>query len=108
MKKKIKYSIFIFLVFIFTNGCQKLKDGLEGNKRSKSSEEFLIETKPPLVMPPKFDELPVPESEKISKENRNKFNINKVLNGSSTDKDSKKNKINKTLEQSIIENIQSR
>ena len=43
MKNK-NYLLFIALLFIL-NGCQKLKDGLEGNKRSKSAQEFLIKQK---------------------------------------------------------------
>ena len=42
-------------------GCQSLKDGLEGNKKSKSAEEFLIEKKNPLVLPPDFSKLPLPK-----------------------------------------------
>ena len=62
----IKKSIFIILLFYFLSGCQSLRDGLEGNKKSKSSEEFLIEKKNPLVLPPDYSKLPEP-SEKMKK-----------------------------------------
>ena len=108
MKKKIKYSIFILLLLIFTNGCATLKDGLEGNKRSKTSEEFLIEKKNPLVLPPDFDELPLPSSKtKIDIKNKGKFNIDNVLDDSPK-KDTGKQKTNISLEKSIIEKIQSK
>ena len=37
--------IFLFLLMSLFSGCQSLRDGLEGNKKSKSAEEFLIEKK---------------------------------------------------------------
>ena len=43
MKKIFKLTIYLFFVFVALTSCQTLKDGLEGNKKSKSAEEFLIE-----------------------------------------------------------------
>ena len=40
-----KKLIFLFLLTGLFSGCQSLRDGLEGNKKSKSAEEFLIEKK---------------------------------------------------------------
>ena len=42
----------IALVFLLMtlNGCQSLKDGLQGNKKSKNAEEFLIEKKKPISL----------------------------------------------------------
>ena len=47
MTKFFIKSFFLLFVFNFLLGCQALKDGLEGNKKSKSAEEFLIEKKKP-------------------------------------------------------------
>ena len=38
MHKKFVFIILVF--FIYLTGCQSIKDGLEGNKKTKSSEEF--------------------------------------------------------------------
>ena len=57
MKKIFKITIYLSLILIGLTGCQKLKDGLEGNKKSKSAEEFLINKKSPLVMPPDYSKL---------------------------------------------------
>ena len=38
--------------------------------KKNSSEEFLVEKKSPLSMPPEFDELPVPSNEKVDKESQ--------------------------------------
>ena len=43
MHKKFVYIILVF--FICLTGCQSIKDGLEGNKKTKSAEEFLIQKK---------------------------------------------------------------
>ena len=105
MTKKTKYFIFIFLVFFLMNGCKGLKDGLEGNKRSKSAEEFLIEKKNPLELPPDYEVLPVPQNKNGEKTVEKKFDINKIIGESS----SKKKNLSKdnSLEKSIIEKIKS-
>ena len=46
MHKKLINFVLVF--FIFLTGCQSIKDGLEGNKKTKSAEEFLIKKKIPL------------------------------------------------------------
>ena len=62
-------KIFVFLsMFILLSGCNTLRKGFEPDKRS--GEEFLVEKKSPLVMPPDFNELPIPNQEKVVKESR--------------------------------------
>ena len=63
----------IFLSFvIILNSCGKLSEGMTGSKRSKSSDEFLIQKKNPLVMPPGFEDLPPPKPQQtIQTENDN-------------------------------------
>lgn len=58
--KKISYII--ILVSIFLTSCQSIKDGLSGRK-SENSDEFLVQKKNPLVMPPEFMKLPKPKEE---------------------------------------------
>ena len=64
MKNIYKFIFVIIFSFNFLNGCQSLKDGLEGNKKSKNAEEFLIDKKNALTIPPDFSKLPTPEAEK--------------------------------------------
>ncbi len=45
---RTKKFIFVLISSSLLIGCQSLKDGLEGNKKSKSAEEFLIEKKKPV------------------------------------------------------------
>tara|TARA_Y100000996_G_scaffold301611_1_gene239117 strand:- start:111 stop:431 length:321 start_codon:yes stop_codon:yes gene_type:complete len=59
MKEIIKFiSIFIMLLFMYS--CTTAKDALVGKKRSEQGDEFLIDKKNPLTMPPDFEKLPVP------------------------------------------------
>jgi hypothetical protein len=58
-----KYNlIFLFIILsLFISSCNTVKKAFDP-ERKNSSEEFLVEKKSPLSMPPKFDELPVPKS----------------------------------------------
>ena len=47
MGNKFKKLILLIFVLNILTGCQTLKDGLEGNKKTKSAEEFLIQKKIP-------------------------------------------------------------
>ena len=49
-------SIFFFVTLIMTSS----KEGL--GQKSRDGEEFLIEKKNPLVVPPDFDDLPLPKN----------------------------------------------
>jgi len=53
----------IIIIFFLTTACAEsfddIKKGLGGEKRT-STDEFLVRKKEPLVMPPKWKNLPVP------------------------------------------------
>ena len=94
------------MLFNFLQGCQSLKDGLEGNKKSKSAEEFLIEKKSPLVLPPDYSKLPTPKNEEeVSGSNSSEeFDLKKVLKKKS-DSEFEQNKNANSLDKNIIEKI---
>ena len=54
MKKLTKHIFYLLITIFFLGGCQSVKEGLTGQKKS-NSDEFLIEKKNPLILPPKFD-----------------------------------------------------
>ena len=68
---KIKKITLLILLALFLNSCQGAKDALQGKKRSDSSDEFLIEKKNPLTMPPDIENLPVPVSEEKNQSTKN-------------------------------------
>ena len=85
MKNKLVY---LTLILFFLNACQALQDGLAGNK-NRNSDEFLIEKKNPLEMPPEFGALPEPAKkvniiDKTEKINENIENL--IKKESSTNK----------------------
>ena len=51
MIKKFKIIFYLSLFSIFLNSCGSVKDGLTLKKKD-NSEQFLIEKKKPLIMPP--------------------------------------------------------
>ena len=60
--QKILNKIIIIIFFLMTactSSWQDIKKGLGGAKRT-STDEFLVRKKEPLVMPPKWKNLPVP------------------------------------------------
>jgi predicted small secreted protein len=78
MKNFKKILVFLSMA-ILLSGCNTLKKGFTPDKRS--GEEFLVEKKSPLVMPPDFNELPIPNQEKVVKENR-KSTVKSLISGS--------------------------
>ena len=59
MNKFFKFSkLLILLLFLYS--CGSVGEALQGKKRSDQGDEFLIDKKNPLSMPPDFDKLPKP------------------------------------------------
>ena len=57
-------KILIFMLMLASlYSCSTLREGFT-NPKKESSDEFLVEKKSPLVMPPDFDDLPSPKPEK--------------------------------------------
>ena len=101
----IKKIILILILFNFFLGCQSLSDGLEGNKKSKSAEEVLIEKKNPLVLPPDYSKLPVPKDQSLENEENSEFDLQKVITKSPDAELSSDNEVNKDLKKSILDKI---
>jgi hypothetical protein len=109
MKKHKFYIIFLSLVIILTS-CQKFSEGMTGSKRSKTSDEFLVHKKKPLVMPPDFDDMPSPKQNKqkedklsVSSESiEDLLNIKKKENNESFESGN-----DSSLEQSILKKIKT-
>ena len=75
-------------------------------KKKNSSDEFLVEKKSPLVMPPIYGELPVPSNEKTNTE----IQTNKIESLISKKKDKEKLEnvdLDKNFEESILDEIKN-
>jgi len=106
--KKNNPLIASFLILIFLNSCGTVAEGLGGSKK-KGSDEFLVEKKSPLVIPPSFGELPEPgkePEENIISDKKVTSDIEDIINQSSTTSTSEKSDDTKnSIEQSIIKRI---
>ena len=97
------YNIFLILVvssFLFSCGGFKLK------KKAESGEEFLIEKKDPLVLPPDFSKLPKPNEQPQSIDQD--INIKSVFDGNQNvaEEDNNQNSSKSNIKKSISEKIQ--
>ena len=105
--KKTNYILILLLVIpIFLNACQSIKDGLSGRK-SENSDEFLVQKKNALVVPPDFMKLPKPESENSNDEIsklEEETDIKKILN-INTDQSEKSKKNFGSAEEFVLRNI---
>ena len=103
------YIIFLSLVIILTS-CQKFSEGMTGSKRSKTSDEFLVHKKKPLVMPPDFDDMPSPRQNKQQEEepSASSESIEDLLNIKKKENDESFESGNdSSLEQSILKKIKT-
>ena len=100
----IKNKIIVIISFLlFLSGCGVVKEGFKSPKQ-KTSDEFLVEKKSPLIMPPNFNELPVPKSSN-QKDKKNDNTIEDLI--SKSEKKILENKTNtkQDLKKSILEKI---
>ena len=79
--KKDRILIVLAFCWVLTS-CQSIKEGLSGSK-SDNSDEFLVQKKNPLVLPPKYLKLPTPQETEFEIEeeslNQDRFDIQKML-----------------------------
>ena len=100
-----KITILLFFV-LFLYSCSGAKDALQGKKRSDNSDEFLVEKKNPLTVPPDIDELPVPLDQEEAQTD-DQEDIKKVLKiDENKDTNVESNNENQnSLEKTILEKI---
>ncbi len=99
----MKKFIFFVLFVTFLPGCETAKEGLSMKKKD-NSDEFLVEKKNPLVMPPEFSNLPSPDDFKNNQNENNEDEFEKIINTNEA-KNIETNKKKTTIEQSILEKI---
>ncbi len=106
MNKFIKINISLFLLlFIYSCG---FGEALQGKKRSEQGDEFLIDKKNPLVMPPDFNKLPTPGDSNLTstKEIKNEeSSIKDLLKNSEVTEDNSQSDQTNSLESLILKRI---
>ena len=107
MNKYIKIYQLIFLLF-FLYSCGTVGETLQGKKRSDQGDEFLIDKKNPLVMPPDFDKLPKPGEANIKSTKdiaTDQSNIKSLLKKNSDGEIISPNDESTSIESSILKKI---
>ena len=98
--------ILILSTTLFIFSCGTLKEGFS-NQKKNNSDEFLVEKKAPLVMPPDYKELPEPKKNQgtsLMKDNTNKIKL-LIINEDNLDSNSEEVQSNKKLEESLLDKI---
>ena len=108
---KNKPLVNTFLLLLFLNSCGTIGEGLGGSKKN-NSDEFLVEKKAPLVLPPSFGELPKPGrkiDENQASTKKDTSNIEEIINQSSSiDKVEKNDDLKNSVEESIVKKIKNK
>ena len=105
MIKNIKFSLLIILSTTLLSNCGSVQKALDPQNKN-TSEEFLVEKKSPLSMPPSFEELPVPSNEKVDIENQTN-NIESLITEKNENENLETDESNKDFEQSILDKIKN-
>ena len=106
MIKNIKSSLLIIFSTILISSCGSVQKAFDPQNKN-TSEEFLVEKKSPLSIPPNFEELPIPSSQKKTEENQTN-NIKSLITNSKISDDNLENEeADKDFEQSILDKIKN-
>ena len=104
---KINKLYIIVLTFLFiVSACAKISEGMTGSKRSKSSDEFFVYKKKPLVLPPNFNDMPMLKPTQNDNDINDINDIENLLrNKKKTNGNTSQSESDKSLESSILKKI---
>ena len=102
-KNIILLTLLIFLVTSCADTWGNVKRGLTGAKEV-STDEFLVEKKDPLILPPDFETLPSPDERRIAKQEISSFEET-LKNKSLNEEDSSSSS---SVEESILKKIRKK
>ena len=105
MIRNIKSSLLIIFSSILISSCRSVQKAFDPQNKN-TSEEFLVEKKSPLSIPPSFEELPLPSNEKVNKEAQIN-NIESLITEESNNEKLETVKSDKDFEQSILDKIKN-
>jgi hypothetical protein len=104
--KQIK-NFFIYSFILILSSCGTIKEGFE-NQKKNSSDEFMVEKKSPLIMPPDYTDLPIPnteENKQVSKEDKIK---NLIINNDPKNSNmANSSEVNKSFEKYLLDMIKN-
>ena len=94
----------ILIVIFFITSCQSMKTAKKAitGEKEFSTDEFMVQKKDPLILPPDYENLPTPDEEAANKEEISNFE--KTLGVSIEDNSS----TSSSAEESILKKIRSK
>ena len=105
--KNFKILLAGLLILILLGSCGTVKEAFSTQKKD-STDEFLVEKKNPLKLPPDFDDLPEPKSTNSLDDNEKDSEIKSLItNSDDSDQVSSANEdsVNRTLEETLLDKI---
>ena len=105
MIKNIKFLFLIILSSILLSNCGSVEKEFDPQNKN-TSEEFLVEKKSRLSIPPSFEELPVPSNEKIDEEDQTN-NIESLIKEKNNNENLETDESDKDFEKSILDKIKN-
>ena len=102
----LKILVLLNLI-LFIYSCGAAREGFT-NQKKENKDEFLVEKKSPLMMPPDYDELPLPNPEAGDTQN-SENNVKKLIINNENDNSKSLNQdgSNKKIEESLLEKIKN-
>lgn len=104
MKKKL-ILLSISLMLLSCGGGFKEAAKILRNEKTNSTDEFLVKKRDPLILPPNYNELPRPNSNKEKEKNEKENSIKKILDANN-DEVSSENSATST-EKTILNRIRN-
>ena len=103
--KKIRKFVLLNIILIFLTSCSTVKEGFT-NPKKNNSDEFLVQKKSPLIMPPDYSELPAPK-DSIEQNKSPKNEIKSLISENEIIKSDDSKSINKSFEETMLEKIRN-
>ena len=103
--KNLKIFIFLNIILIISS-CGTIKEGFT-NQKKNNSDEFLVEKKSPLIMPPNFNELPVPKQKESATQSESDEIKSLISKKKNTEITNDMNQKDKSFEDSILKKIKN-
>jgi len=103
--KNFEKLVINFIILILLSSCGTIKEGFSSQKKD-NTDEFLVEKKNPLKLPPDFEELPLPNTETDMNEDQNQEIKNLIIEKDIGDNETvNKNQDGKNLEEFLLDKI---
>ena len=92
--------------FFLVASCGAVKEGFS-NQKKDNTDEFLVKKKSPLVLPPDYDQLPIPNQE-IDDENKDDNKVEKLISKDTATKNlENEERSNKNFENFVLDQIKN-